>query len=74
MLEVVMKLGDLIGLRHQPDTDWEPMVTASLPLKSFLCATGRSTPLQMRRRIKGKYVYREPTQKEVEDFMEADAW
>ncbi|MGY4288904.1 hypothetical protein ACVWXO_008124 [Bradyrhizobium sp. LM2.7] len=58
-----------------PQHQWEPMVSMSLAKSDFLTASYLSTPLMMRKRgSRGDWVYREPTEKEIQDYIHAEAW
>lgn len=67
-----MALLDLF--RREPSTEWEPMIDTSISLRDMLGQTPRSFPLKMRRWFEGKYIYRDATEQEVQDYMAAEAW
>ncbi len=54
--------------------DWEPMVTLTQARKDFLQSPATSTPIAMRRRGSDhKWIYREPTEQEIREYIEAEA-
>jgi len=57
-------------------SEWEPVVSVGIDLKSFLAAKpNTSPPLQMRKKKPdGGYFYREPTPQEIQEYLEAEAW
>lgn len=45
-------------------SNWQPVIRS-----------GMSVPIQMRKRgADGKWLYREPTEREIQEFIEAEAW
>ena len=54
--------------------DWEPMVDIRTPASSLNAGSPRSFPMVMRRLLGRKYIYRPPTDKEIEDFIADEAW
>lgn len=47
-----------------PSQDWQPVTRL-----------GAFTPMWMRARDKdGKWIYREPTEEEIQDYLEGEAW
>ena len=55
-------------------TDWQPVVHGA-PRAHFINAPATFSPLMMKKRDEsGNWIYREPTQAEVEDFMSSEAW
>ena len=51
-------------LFRRKDTDWYPVVRF----------TNSTTPIRMKRRVNGKYEYREPTEQEVAEYAMSEAW
>lgn len=56
--------------------EWKPFLSLGFSLKSLFTARPYVPPqLQMRKRDKdGKWIYREPTQDEADDYWSTDAW
>ena len=55
--------------------EWQPMVSHFLASRDFLSASYRSTPLAMRKQDpNGNWMYREPTEQEVQDYIHAEPW
>lgn len=58
-------------------SEWEPVVASGIGLKNLFSAKPcTSAPIQMRKRsvYDGKWIYREPTQEEIEDYLASEAW
>jgi hypothetical protein len=55
---------------------WEAVVTGSIGIFSLLAAKPSTcAPVRMRKRDEnGNWIYRDPTQKEIEDYIASEAW
>lgn len=64
----------LLSHLFRRDTDWQPVIDFRAPANDTVTPSPRSWPLVMRRRSDGKYIYRAPTQEEVQDYVTSEAW
>ncbi len=55
-------------------TEWEPVIS-SVPIADFLSESPGALSVMMRKRgSDGHWLYRQPTQSEIEDYLAAEAW
>jgi hypothetical protein len=57
-------------------TEWEPITDCDIGLKELLGANPMtSAPLKMRRMgSDGRWIFRDPTPEEIQDWLESEAW
>jgi len=56
-------------------TEWEPIVSGGKPRSHFVVATGTYSPIMMRKRdASGNWAYRAPTEAEIQEYIENEAW